>query len=308
MLQQVRGRMTAIVCLLIFALFWIAGVSYLVWQGGSPLRPIIALLVFAGVLPGLAWLFTRGSRPPPIPIEHPRRELMALLAYLMAYAFYFLGWAAGAIYATVSKGAEQDVALMLLNLGVGVSAPAVLLYLMGAQVGPLFSAGVLRKGFWPILLVVGPLMMLVVALAGTNPKIHQGLALPLSTLAWAAPLGFVFLSVSFGLSEEFLFRAVLQSRLAAVFDSPTAGVIIAALMGAMQHVPGTYFRGAPGMPGWSTDLFHIVAYAICVNGPLNILVGVIWARTRSLLLTVLIHGCAVLMVGMADFAANWAPG
>jgi membrane protease YdiL (CAAX protease family) len=236
------------------------------------------------------------------------RELVAVLAYLIVYAFYFLGWASGAVYAAVPKGPEQDVALLLLNLGVGVSAPAVLLYLMGAHVGPLFASGIRRKGFWPIVLLVGPLMMLVVALAGTNPKIAMGLALPPMTLAWAVPAGFVFLSVSLGLSEEFLFRAVLQSRLSAAFASPTAGVIIAAMMGALAHVPGTYFRGGPGTPGWSTDLFHIVAYAICVNGPLNILVGVIWARTRSLLAAVIVHGCAVLMVGLADFAANWTWG
>lgn len=306
MLQQVRGRTTAVVCLLIFSLFWVASASYLIWQGASPLRPIIALIVFAGVLPGLVWLFTRGSKPPPIPIDHPMRELMAVLAYLIVYAFYFLGWASGAVYAAVPKGPEQDVALLLLNLGVGVSAPAVLLYLMGAQVGPLFTTGLRRKGFWPIFLVVGPLMMVVVALAGTNPKIAQGLSLPPSTLIWAVPAGFAFLTVSLGLSDEFLFRAVLQSRLSAAFDSPTAGVVIAGMMGALAHVPGTYFRGGPGTPGWSTDLFHIVAYAICVNGPLNMLVGVIWARTRSLLPSVLIHGCAVLMVGLADFAANWS--
>jgi hypothetical protein len=76
----------------------------------------------------------------------------------------------------------------------------------------------------------------------------------------------------------------------------------------MSHVPGAYFRGGPGVPGWSPDLLHIVAYAICVNGPLNILVGVVWARTRSLLLAVAIHGSAVLMVGVADFAANWSFG
>lgn len=304
-MSQLRGRATAVVCLLLFALFWIASVSYLIWQGASPLRPVIALVVFAGVLPGLVWLFTRNTRAQPIPIDRPMRELMAILAYLIVYAFYFLGWASGAVYAAIPKGSEQDVALLLLNLGVGVSAPAVLLYLLGAQVGPLFATGVRQKGFWPIALLVAPAMMVVVALAGTNPKIALGLSLPASTLVWAVPAAFVFLSVSFGLSEEFLFRAVLQSRLAAAFASPTAGVIIAAVMGALAHVPGTYFRGGPGTPGWSTDLFHIVAYSICVNGPLNILVGVTWARTRSLLLPVVIHGCAVLMVGLADFAANW---
>ena len=47
------------------------------------------------------------------------------------------------------------------------------------------------------------------------------------------------------------------------------------------------------------------ASSLSRNGPLNLLVGVIWARTRNLLLTTLIHGCAVVMVGVADFAVNW---
>jgi membrane protease YdiL (CAAX protease family) len=306
MLEQVRGRTTAVVCLLLFAAAWIASASYLVLQGASPLRPVIALVVFGGVLPGLVWLFTRRTNPPEIPIERPMRELVAVLIYLIIYAFYFLGWASGAVRDAVPPGPEQDVALLLLNLGVGLSAPAVLLYLLGAQVGPLFSMGVRRKGFWPIALLVAPAMMVVVALAGTNPKIAQGLALAPTTLLWAAPAALLFLSLSWGLSEEFLFRAVLQSRLSAALESRTAGVVIAAVMGALAHVPGTYFRGGPGMPGWSTDLWHIVAYAVCVNGPLNLLVGVVWARTRSLLLVVLIHGCAVFMVGVADFAHNWA--
>jgi membrane protease YdiL (CAAX protease family) len=307
-MSQVGGRATAAVCLLIFAVFWICSAVYLIIDGSSPLRPVIALLSFGVLLPGAVWLFTRGSKPRLPPIEHPMRELFAVLAYLIVYAFYFLGWATGAVRAATPPGPEQDISLMILNLGVGVSAPAVMLFLLGAQVGPLFSTGFKRKGFWPILLVTGPLLMVVVAMAGTNPKIAQGLHLAPATLAWAVPAGFVFLSISLGLSEEFLFRAVLQSRLTAVLESEIAAVIIAAMMGALAHVPGVYFRGGPSTPGWSTDLFHIVAYIICVNGPLNILVGVIWARTRSLLLVVLIHGCAVLMAGLADFAANWTFG
>lgn len=304
-MSQVRGRTTAAVCLLLFALFWTASAAYLISQGASPLRPIMALAAFGMVLPGLVWLFTRGARAPAIIVERPTHELGAVLLYLIVYAFYFLGWASGAVKAAAPAGPEQDVALLLLNLGVGVSAPAVLLFFLGAPLGPLFSFNIRSKGFWPILLIVGPALMTVVALAGTNPKIAQGLALPLSILAWAGPAAFVFLSISLGLSEEFLFRAVLQTRLAAALESETGALIIAALMGALSHVPGVFFRGGPGTPGWSTDLLHIVAYIICVNGPLNLLVGVIWARTRNLLLTVLIHGCAVVMVGVFDFALNW---
>lgn len=305
MLQQVRSRGTALVCLLLFACIWSASAGYLVLHGRSALRPVVALVVFGMALPGLALLFTRGARPSLIPVDHPTRELTAVLGYLVLYAFYFLGWATGAVHAATNPGPERDIAILILNLGVGVSAPAVLLYLLGAHVGPLFGMGIGRKGFWPILLVVGPLLALTVALAGANVKIAQGLALPPETLLWAVPSAFVFLVLSMGLAEEFLFRAVLQSRLSAVLESEVCAIVISALMYAMARVPGTYFRGGPGMPGWSTDLWHIVAYAICVNGPLGILVGVVWARTRSLLLISLLHGFALTVIGVADFAAGW---
>src|SRR3569623_1224432 len=111
MSEQARGRTTMVVCLLLFGLFWTASVAYLVWRGGSPRRPIIALIVFGMAMPAMVLLFTRKSEPPPIPVEHPMRELVAVLAYLVGYDFYYLGWATGAVMAAPHPGPERDIAI-----------------------------------------------------------------------------------------------------------------------------------------------------------------------------------------------------
>jgi membrane protease YdiL (CAAX protease family) len=123
----------------------------------------------------------------------------------------------------------------------------------------------------------------------------------MATLIWAAPLSFLWIAVEAGLCEEFLFRAVLQSRLGAVLKSPLAAVPIAALLFALAHVPGLYLRGTPETDGWSTDVVQVAAFTIASLSPIAILFGLIWARTRSLLLVVLLHGLVDVLPHLPEF-------
>jgi membrane protease YdiL (CAAX protease family) len=306
MSEKARSRVTAGTCFLIIAAFWLGSVGYLVVTGAGFLRPVIALVVFGGLLPALAWLFTRRTNPPAIPVARPMRELAFVVGYLVLYAFYFLGWAIGAVQSVTEAGPERDIALLILSLGVSVSAPAVLLFLLGAQLAPLFDLGLKRKGFLPILAVVAPALLLLVIFASSNPKVGAVLQLPLATLAWAAPTAFVLVGLQSGFCEEFLFRAVLQTRLAAVLDSQIAAAFLSALLFALSHVPGVYLRGVPGMPGYSTDFIHVLAYSMGVMAPIGFLAAVIWARTRSLLLVVLVHAFAAFLPRIIDVANTWA--
>jgi uncharacterized protein len=108
-----------------------------------------------------------------------------------------------------------------------------------------------------------------------------------------------------GGAREFLFRAVLQSRLAALLRSPTAGVVAAALLFALAHVPGLYLRGGPGVDGWSSDPLQVVAYTIAALSPLGVIFGIIYMRTKSLLLVVLLHGLFDVLPNLADFIRIW---
>ena len=61
----------------------------------------------------------------------------------------------------------------------------------------------------------------IALLSVVSPSLKQIAALeaPVQVLAWAVPAAFVWVALEAGLSEEFLFRAVLQTRLAAVLRS-----------------------------------------------------------------------------------------
>jgi membrane protease YdiL (CAAX protease family) len=109
-----------------------------------------------------------------------------------------------------------------------------------------------------------------------------------------------------GLCEEVLFRAILQSRLAAVLKSEAGAAVIAALLFALAHVPGLYLRpDAAGevLPG---GLPGIIAYTIGVLSPLGLIYGVIWARTRNLWLLVALHATVDFLPNLADFIKVWS--
>jgi membrane protease YdiL (CAAX protease family) len=306
MAQLTRERATAIACALVLAAAWIASAAYLAMTGANLRTAVISMAVVGLALPALAVALTRRTEAPAVPVERPARDLVFVLAYLVAYAFYFLGWAIGAIRAATQAGFEQDLLLLILKLGVGVSAPAVLLYLLGAQLGPLFDAGRRRRGFWPTLLIIGPILTVLAVLASGNPGVARTLALPPAVLLWAAPYAFVWVGLE-ALSEEFLYRAVLQSRLAAVLRSQVGAVMISALLFSLAHVPGIFLRSDAATPGHSSDLLRVLAYCVGVMTPIGILYGTIWARTRSLLLVILVHAWLSFAPRIADLAAAVSP-
>ncbi len=133
-----------------------------------------------------------------------------------------------------------------------------------------------------------------------------GLHVSVVTLAWAAPAAFVWLALEAGLCEEFLFRAVLQTRLAAVLKTEVGAVAVGALLFALAHVPGLFLRGNPEVDGYSTDLLQVTAFTVATLSPIALLFGTLWARTRSLLLIVLLHAAVDVLPSLADFVRTWA--
>lgn len=287
-------------------LLWGAATGYLTMRGADWTFPIASLLIFGVVCSGLGWALTRKSDPPPVPVARPGVELLAVLLFLLVYALGFLGWGLGAVRAAFAEGAAQDLAVIGVKLAVHVLLPALLLLALGAKLKPLFDSGIRRRGFWPSLIVMGAVF--VALLAVVSPSLEQiakeGPAT--TTLLWAAPASFVLISVEAGLSEEFLFRAVLQTRLAAWLRSPYGAVPIASLIFALAHVPGLYFRGGPGIDGWSTDPWQVAAFTIATLSPLSLFFGIMWVRTRSLLLIVLLHGAIDLLPNLPEFLRHFA--
>jgi membrane protease YdiL (CAAX protease family) len=124
-------------------------------------------------------------------------------------------------------------------------------------------------------------------------------------MIWAAPLSYLWITLEAGVTEEFLFRGVVQTRLTAFFNSAWAGVLLTSILFGLAHAPGLFLRGGPGVDGWSTDPFQVIAFTIAVLSPMGLLFGLIYARTKSLLLVILLHGLVDVLPNMTAFIETW---
>jgi membrane protease YdiL (CAAX protease family) len=295
LLSWIRARATVFVAA--YVALWAAATAYLAAKGADWTLPTISLGVFGAALPLLSLALTRGARPPSVAVRRPRLELWALLGFLVLYAVGFLGWGMSATRAAVPAGREQELLVLTVKLLVHVAAPALLLALLGAKVAPLFNSGLGRTGFWLPLLVLGVIILALMCVVSPALDEIKALHASVATLLWAAPATFIWLALEAGLCEEFLFRAVLKTEAGAV--------VTGAVLFALAHVPGLYLRGHPGVDGYSTDPVQVIAFTIAVLSPVALLFGTLWARTRSLLLIVLLHAAVDLLPNMNDFVRTW---
>jgi uncharacterized protein len=288
-----------------YLLFWAAATVYLAAKGGDWMFPIISLLIFGLALSAVAWGLTRKMQAPPIAIANPRKESLGLLVYLAIYAVVFIGWGLGALKVAVPDGQAQEVATLVYKLVIHVALPGAVILALGGAVRPLLNFSVTQPRLWiPFL---GMSSVLFGLLAAVSPALSQIGALHLSPpLSLLAVYGaWMWVSLEAGLFEEFLFRAVLQTRLAAWFKSPIAAILLVSLIFALTHVPGLYLRGTPDTDGFSTDLLQVIAFTIATLSPISILFGVLWQRTGNLLLIALLHGAVDALPFTAEFVKIW---
>jgi membrane protease YdiL (CAAX protease family) len=298
---------TAAAALAAYALLWGGSIYYLFAAGNEDwFTGVLVMAIFGLALSGLAWLLTRGANAPAIEVKRPGVESGAVLIYLaLIYAGLFLGpgmsWARGAF----PEGQAQDLLVMGLKLLVHVILPALLLIALGAKLGPLLQAGLKGRKFWRTLIVLCAIILALLSVISPSLRDIAATETQAAALAWIAPVSFIWIAIEAGLNEEFLFRAVLQTRLAAFFKSPWAGVLVTSLIFGVAHAPGLFLRGGPDTDGWSTDPIEVIAYTIAVLTPISLMFGLIYARTKSLLLVVLLHGLVDVLPNMDDFIRTW---
>ena len=288
-----------------YLLIWAVATAYLAATGGDWIFPIASLLIFGLLLSSLVWFLTRRMDAPPVPVARPRREALALLGYVALYAILFIALGIGMVREAIPPGAAQELAVVAYKLVIHVAVPAALLILLGSAIRPLFESGIERRGFWTTLVVLSALMFGLLALV--SPSLRQigalGLA-PSMALLWVLA-SWAWMSVEAGLSEEFLFRACLQSRLTAWLQSPATAIVVTSILFGLAHWPGLYLRGGPGVDGWSTDPIQVAAFTVATLSPLSVSMGLLWARSRSLLLVVLVHGSIDALPNTAELVGLW---
>jgi membrane protease YdiL (CAAX protease family) len=284
---------------------WGASTAYIGLTGGDWTFPILSLGIFGVALSAFAWFLTRKMDAPAVPVANPKRESLALLAYLIIYAVLLIGIWLGSIKRAIPPGQTQDVAVLAYKLLIHVGIPAGIILALGGALGPLFDSGIKRRGFWPALVVLSGLMFALLAVV--SPSLKQIGALGLSppiALAWVIG-SWAWISLEAGVCEEFLFRACIQSRLTAWFQSPATAIAVTSILFALSHWPGLYLRGGPGVDGWSPDPVQVAAFTIATLSPLAVSLGVLWTRSRSFLLIVLVHGAIDALPNTADFVHVW---
>ena len=291
--------------LLAYLTIWCLAVAYLAATGGDWTFPFASLLIFGAAFSAVIWLVTRKMDAPPVPVASPQHESVALLLYLVVYAVLLVGFGLGAIKEAIPGGQTQELTVLAYKLAIHVALPVAIILAMGGTVRALFDPGHRRKGFWLALLVLSAAMFALLALV--SPSLRQIAELNLSPAA-ALPWIFaswVWLSLEAGLCEEFLFRACLQSRLTAWLQSPAGAIFLTSILFGLAHWPGLYFRGGPGVDGWSTDPIQVAAFTIATLSPLSVSLGLLWARSRSLLLVALVHGAIDALPGTTEFVHIW---
>jgi uncharacterized protein len=60
-------------------------------------------------------------------------------------------------------------------------------------------------------------------------------------------------------------------------------------------------------PERNRDPFQVVAFTVATLSPVALLFATLWARTRSLLLIVLLHAAVDVLPNLPDFVRTW-PG
>jgi len=289
-----------------YLLLWAASTGYIAMRGGDWVFPIASLLVFGLVMSGIILFLTRKMDPPGPEVRNPARESIALLAYLVIYAVLFIGILLGSIRQAIPPGSTQELVVLAHKLLIHVAIPSALILLVGGSVGWQFGAGTKRRGFWVTLIVLSGLMFALLSVVSPSLKQIEALKLaPAAALGWVLA-SWAWNSLEAGLCEEFLFRASLQSRLTAWFRSSVAAIALTSVLFALSHWPGLYLRGTPEVDGWSPDPIQVAAFTIATLSPLSIALGVLWARSRSLLLVVLVHGAIDALPNTAELVRNWS--
>jgi len=286
-----------------------AAVAVLV-QSGTPLDDVIGSGVILGLLlPLVAWIACLGVPKPEPPMAWQRGEWWLMLG-LLAWIALFLAFKGRLLDLLAPAGADERLRESLntmLKVAAFVAVPAAFIGWRGwgwEQAGrptaPLFWR------FVPFVIVAAASIAVQYLMGSQFHKVLGG-DYASRHLAVGALACFVWMSIEAGLVEEFFFRWYLQSRLAAWTNSQVAAVLIGTLIFGLAHAPGMLLRGAGAVEGLGDHptISTTLAYVIATQGLAGIVFGVLWARTRSFVLLVALHGFFDALSNTASFMDTW---
>jgi membrane protease YdiL (CAAX protease family) len=238
---------------------------------------LLALAVWALRTRGWSIVVGEGTRVP----DHVRRPV-AESVFALGYAALYIG------YLCLHREGELTHWLTLVGLpflGVWLIRSGRRSWAsLGAALGSVgLARSRLTRGIGTAV-VVGVLLQLV-QLAGRQQREALRELVVSGAIWYVLPLALVLLLVTAAFTEEFFFRGVLQTRLAALCGSWLWAVLITSVVFALYHVPYTYFE-----PGWGSAGRPVDALVTALaNGlPGGLILGWVFARAGGNLLAPII--------------------
>lgn len=279
-----------------YALIYIASVTVLAAYGFGPAEPVTVLVIFGLLLPAVAVLLTRGYTPLAAKVDAPAGESKLIIAYLLVIVL-FLTIGLEAIDGSLPEDPANYFARLAGKLVFFVVIPFALLTQRGYRWRDFLSPGIGRRG-WVIAIALSLLFIGVNAVIGKGLERIDASGFQAATLIGGGLIVYLLLLTEVGLVEEYLFRGLLQQRLSAWIGNPVSGLFLAALLFGLAHAPGYYLRWEQNAADLFAEpsLLFALAYSVAVISVAGLFMGVIWLRTRSLLIVMLVHA-----------AGDWLP-
>jgi membrane protease YdiL (CAAX protease family) len=277
---------------------------------------VVVLIVFGIVFPAVAWIATRRAIPLSISITPSKSQLIVLIGYIILLSIYLIGgpqWIDQHLPSSWIDSVRAKFFIVLAKkLIVFVAIPFVIFrFTFGYRIRDFGiqreSLRALCRSHLPVVLVVGgAFLAFQYFVSGGGASFRQG-HFTVYQLILGLPLCFIWLFVEAGLVEEFFFRALVQSHLAAALKSEVSGVVLMSLIFGLAHAPGFIFRHAGEVEGLGSNpnALAAVAYSIVVLAVSGVTFGVIWARTKNLFAVMLIHAAGDLLPNFGSFVQTW---
>jgi membrane protease YdiL (CAAX protease family) len=276
----------------------------------------VVLIVFGVILPLIAWIASRHAIPLSISIQPGTSELIVLTGYVIALSLYLIGgpqWIDQHLPSAWTDSLRIKFVITLAKkVFVFVAIPFAIFRLgFGCRTR---DFGIQRKGLralcgshLPVVLAVGGVLLAFQYFVSGGGAAFRHEHFTAFQLLLGLPLCFVWLLIEVGLVEEFFFRALVQSQMAAAFKSEVSGVVLMSLIFGLAHAPGFIFRQAGEVEGLGSNpsALDAIAYSIVVLAVSGITFGIIWARTKNLFAVMLIHAAGDLLPNFGSFVRTW---
>lgn len=276
---------------------------------------LLITLLFVGItFPFLSWWLTRNIDP--IIIDKPlQKNEHIVLTMLVFWVVLYITWGGDFINGLLSKELQQNqqwqfFIIIARKFFVFVLVPYLVYRALGFTIkdfGLKISASELFSKTNMILLLLMSVFILVFEyFFSTGAETLRQSHFTSSQLMIAIPTTFVWLYIEAGLIEEFFFRALLQSRLAALIKSEWGAILMGGLIFGLAHVLGLYLRGAESegiseqLPVWFWLSYCVVNMSIG-----GIFLGIIWSKTKNIYLVMFLHAMVDLLPNVGAFIHTW---